>query len=323
VASAKLKSLPIDQQSQPRAAFKLLANALVTDDYQVQPRSMLYEHLKFGDATVHSVYLFNPIAALPDREFMKLQALKKIGGVWQAVEDWTAEPFKQFCLDKQDERLEELLLIVSNSEVRPGAEQPFRIPKNVPMRLATSNVGCWQWQGGATTDITDSFFSLTSTASGNVTFAVTAVLPGRLQFEPATGIVQGGSTQTFGCTTTLVGAPKSVVAGAGGHGGIDINLDLDLGFSDLPGAEPPDRMLITLTGSSTLSTTTTAVCPQSTTTATGDQSWDWLRVDDPSVYRVSADGQVIEGRFTSVLGTTTITSVWRFTAMREQVGSPP
>jgi hypothetical protein len=318
VASAKLKSLPIDQQGQPRANVKLLKNALVTDYYEVQPRSMLYEHLKFSDASVHSVYLFNPIAPLPDREFIKLQALKKIGGVWQAVEDWTAEPYKQFCLDKADERLEELLLIVSNSEVRPGAEQPLRIPKIAPMRLATSNVGCWQWQGSATSDITDSFFNLSSHASGNVTLAVTAALPGRLQFEPSAGIVQGSSTQTYaGCTTTLAGAPKTVLSGAGGHGTFDFNLDLDLGFSDLPGAEPPDRKLITLTGSSTLTTTTTMVCPQVSVTNTGDQSWDWLRVDDPSLYTVSADGQVIEGRFTSVFGTTTITSVWRFTAMRE------
>ena len=317
VASAKLKTLEIDQRSQPRASFKLLANALVGDFYEVQPRSMIYEHLKFSDATVHSAYFANPIFNLPNREYMKLQALKKIGGTWQAVEDWTGEPYKQFCLDKKDERLEELLLIVSNSEVRPGAEQPFRMPKIFPMRMSTSNVACWKWQGTATTTTTDSLFQLNGSAQGNVTLEASAVLPGRLMFEPASGIVTGSSTQTLGCTTTLVGAAKTVVKGAGGHGTIDFNLDLDLGFSDIPGAEPPDRLLVTLTGSSLLSTTTTMVCPESTLTTVSDQSWDWLRVDDPSLYSVSADGQVIEGRFTSVLGTTTITSVWRFTAMRE------
>ncbi len=320
----RLKSIDVDQQGAGRQSFKMLKNALdrpngatASDFYEIQPRSIFYEHLRFTDPTVHSVYFTNPIGTIPMHPNMKVQARKKIAGRWQDVEDWTEAPFKQFCLDKKDERLEELLLIVSNSEVRPGAEQPFRIPKIAPMRLATSNVGCWQWQGSATTDITDSFFNLTSHAQGNVMLAVASSLPGRLIFEPASGLVQANSIQTYGCTTTLVGAPKTVLPGEGGHGGIDLNLDLDLGFSDLPGAEPPDRMLITLSGSSALSTTTTMVCPESTITSTRDQSWDWLRVDDPSLYTVSADGQVIEGRFTSVIGTTTIVSVWRFTAMRE------
>ena len=39
------------------------------------------------------------------------------------------EPYKQFCLDKKDERLEELLIVVSNSEVNRGAELPFRYPE--------------------------------------------------------------------------------------------------------------------------------------------------------------------------------------------------
>jgi hypothetical protein len=29
----------------------------------------------------------NPIAVLPNREFLKLQAVKKIGGRWQAPQD--------------------------------------------------------------------------------------------------------------------------------------------------------------------------------------------------------------------------------------------
>lgn len=67
-----------------------------------------------------------------------------------------------------------------------------------------------------------------------------------------------------------------------------------------------------------MTTTTTMGCPGALTTSnTGDQTWEWLKVNDPSLYGASADGQTIEGNFTSVLGTTTVNSVWKFTATRE------
>lgn len=317
-ASAKLKTLEIGQKGQPRTSIKLFDNALIGANYEFQPRSTLYEHLKFSDATVHSVYFSNSVAAFPNKEFMKVQVKKKIGGQWQATEDWTGEPFKQFCLDKKDERLEELLIVVSNSEVNRANEQPFRIPKNFPMRVSTSNVGCWQWQGTATTTVNDSFFNLNSTTTGTVTVAVTAVLPGRLIFEPHAGLIKASAMQVFGCTTTFTMPDKTIVPGAaaGANGNLDFNLDLDLGFSDL-GGEPPDRKTITLQGFSSMATTTTIVCPGGTTATTGEQSWEWLKVNDPSLYSVSADGQTIEGNLTSVQGTTTVRSVWKFTAMRE------
>ena len=58
-----------------------------TDDREVQPRSLFYVHLKFSDATVHSLYLSNPVAMLPEQPFMKVQALKTMGGQWRPVED--------------------------------------------------------------------------------------------------------------------------------------------------------------------------------------------------------------------------------------------
>ena len=155
-ASTKLKTLDVDQRGQPRESFKLLKNALGTAGtfYEIEPRSMHYEHLKFGDDSVSSLFFFNPVAAMPNREFMKVQVKLKIGGSWRDFEDWTAEPYKQLCRDRKDERVEELILIVSNSEVNRGAEQPFRYPKQFPMLASTSNVGCWRWLGTASTTVT-------------------------------------------------------------------------------------------------------------------------------------------------------------------------
>lgn len=64
----KLKSLKLDQAGQKREKFELLENAKEFEGYLIHPRSFFYEHLKFTDATVHSVYLFNPIAVFPNTE---------------------------------------------------------------------------------------------------------------------------------------------------------------------------------------------------------------------------------------------------------------
>jgi len=316
-----LKSLEIDQKGQPRATFKLLDNALQLpgefphDNYEIQPRAMFYEHLKFSDASVHSVYFLNPIAILPNRDFMKVQAVKKIAGTWKPVEDWTQESTKSLCRDKADERVEELLIIVSNSEVNRGTERPFSIPKGFSMRVSTSNVGCWKWKGTASTEKTydDPGESGVATGSAVVEFALaSAAIPGRAVFDTRSGFVDGLQTGRLGaCDIKLVGDRRLVVPA---DGTLDLDLDLDLGFG-----EAPDRNLITLSGESSLTTTTTLTCPAGTTTSTGALGWTWLQVDDEVVYKVSADGQSIEGSFIKSFPLTrsTITTRFKFSAVRE------
>jgi hypothetical protein len=124
----KLKSMKVDQKGEKNAKFDLLKNALaVSGNYEIEPRSMFYEHLKFTDPTVHTVDFYNPVAGNSNIDFMKVQALRKIAGKWQAPEDWTNDAFKSFCLDKKDERIEELLIIVSNGEANRASETPFVI----------------------------------------------------------------------------------------------------------------------------------------------------------------------------------------------------
>ena len=326
-AAERLRTIEIDQQGQPRASFTLLKNALEFPGthYEIAPRSVYIEHLKFSDATVHSVYLNNPIANFPNREFMKVQVKKKIGGQWQAVEDWSGEPFKQFCRDKKDERLEELLIFVSNSEAARGSERPFQIPKTFPMQIATSNVGCWMWLGQAqTTVIGGAPQAVDSIARANsLVLVVKSVLPGRIVFGSSGGLVSGNSTVIPGpgCTATSVGATRNLGMGgllaAGDDGSLDIGLDLDMGFGQI-GGTPPDRQLVQLSGFSFLDTTSTVVCPMVNQTSTGSQGWEWLHVDDPSQYSVSTDGQTIEGRFTATLPTgAVLDSQWKFTAVKE------
>jgi hypothetical protein len=328
-----LKSLEVDQAGAPRATFELLRNAIEPpqhfprDAYEIAPRSLIVEHLRFSDANVSSVYFANPIAVLPDRTSIKVQAKKKIGGQWQAVEDWTNEPYKQFCRDQESERLEELLIIVSNSEVNRGSEQPFRIPKAFPMQVATSNVGCWRWLGTASTVLTVSTPGAQSerTASGtNMLMTVDSVAPGRIAFGPVAGRLRGQQAGvSSGCQITMEGAGKELYLGLGGEylppsndGRIEINLDLDFGLASL-GGDPPSRKLVVLDGTTLLTTTRTAVCGPVTVVSVGDESWEWMRVDTPQNFEVSADGRTISGRFTASSPNSTVNTLWEFRALRQ------
>jgi len=322
-APANLKPLEIDQKGQSRATFTLLDNALLNSrsgNYEIAPRSMFYEHLKFTDATVSSVYLLNPIGANPNAEFMKVQVVMKIGGEWKPPEDWSREPFKQFCRDKKSERLEEMLIVVSNSEVDRLSEHPYPIPKLLPMRVSTSNVGCWKWQGAASYSATGTIPGPTtlSARADDVTFDAVSSIPGAIVFETTAGSISANSRSQLGpCTITAAAVRRPATRLPVPGGTIYANLDLDLGFGALGATEPVDRIFRTLSGLSTLVTNITEVCPGQTLTSTGPQSWDWLRVDDPALYSVSADGRTIEGRFTSTALGTTVLSTWRFTAVRE------
>ena len=322
-APTNLKPIEIDQKGQPRATFTLLDNALIdskSGDYEVAPRSMFYEWLKFTDATVRSVYLLNPVGANPSAEFMKVQVVMKIDGEWKAPEDWTQDSTKQFCRDKKSERLEEMLIVVSNSEVDRLSEKPFRIPKLLPMRVSTSNVGCWKWQGSASTvaTLTTPFPGDSIATATGLTFEVASVLPGRLVFLTTGGTISASSRLSMGlCSVTLDATPRAAAKLPVPDGTIDINLDLDLGFGGLGAVDPPDRGFLELSGVSSLVTLTREVCPTGVRTASGDQVWSWLGVDDLPSLSVSTDGQTIEGQQTTVAFGTTTKTTWKFSAVRE------
>lgn len=144
--------------------------------------SAKYEHYVFGDAAIRSVRfwngatfdlqksagpLFSPVwdpkpATAAAREGIRVQALIKIKGQdWQAPADWTDEPAVTYCRDVAAERLEELVLIVSNSQFLDAGKRA-RPPGQVP-RLYVSNMGCYKWTGTA---------SAVTTGSGSVLSAV-------------------------------------------------------------------------------------------------------------------------------------------------------
>lgn len=138
------------------------------------------------------------------------------------------------------------------SELNLGTEQPFHIPDLFPMRISTSDVGCWRWVGSASTTKTyDDGAGLRGGITGDavVRWDVSALLAGSLYFEPRAGLIDGsGSGRLGACTFTEVAERAMLDATAPPtgqpYGRLHMNLDLDLGFGD-----PPNRALTALKAS--------------------------------------------------------------------------
>lgn len=213
----------------------------------------------FSDESVSGVLLTNPL--LPQSEHLKLTAVKKIDGQWKAAEDWTGDRTKFFCRDKAAERLQELLLIVSNSDNDPGAA-PVSVPADLPLAVSTSNVGCWKWQGSATQQtISDNGIS-----SGDLTArAVDVVLDPPADHQglgPMTLAATGGTASGLHTAATIIPPCQATITGRAtlfgpaDVGAVWFNLDLKQPGSPLL----PSREVLTLQGISFIDSTSVTVC---------------------------------------------------------------
>jgi hypothetical protein len=78
------------------------------------------------------------------RDGLKIQALLKINGSWeQTPRDWTQRPFVAFCREFPAEHVDELVLIVSNSEYKQ--RDPIQ-PEGMLPAIWTSNMSCAGWK---------------------------------------------------------------------------------------------------------------------------------------------------------------------------------
>jgi hypothetical protein len=81
-------------------------------------------------------------------EMVSIQALYKIEGdpLWY-VDDWTHLPHVSFCPDAREECLEQLVIVMTNTEHKNRSHR-IRSMARRP-RLIVSDMGCWRWQGTA------------------------------------------------------------------------------------------------------------------------------------------------------------------------------
>ncbi|HNX48858.1 MAG TPA: hypothetical protein PKL08_01730 [Thermoanaerobaculaceae bacterium] len=153
---------------QPKAVVLDVANAKELEiDMDLQKLSASYTHYKFDDANVRSVAfwngatydleeqqqpfiggIWNPQDATPDaKKGVKVQALVKLRNQDWQVQNWTNTPYVTFCRDLTAERIDELVIIVSNSEFADPSRHAK--PQGQNPRLFVSGLGCWQWKGSA------------------------------------------------------------------------------------------------------------------------------------------------------------------------------
>ncbi len=128
-----------DQSARTVVFYNGLTHELAHDDGQAIPQ---------GDDSV--TYYSKGALPAEDVAALSVQALIKFEGnpLWE-VQDWTAKPFVAFCRDKRAERIEELVLILANSEHDPTDPNYDFTARGVAPTLLISPVGCWRWQGWA------------------------------------------------------------------------------------------------------------------------------------------------------------------------------
>lgn len=134
--------------------------------------SATYKHFKFTDDTTRTVAFWNgvtsdlkltagpagdlryePASASGDAiKGAHVQALIKMRGKEWTKADWTHVPYITYCRDVVEERIDELVLIISNSEFKER-DRKLQPPGLEPV-LWASNMGCWRWTGTSESTLT-------------------------------------------------------------------------------------------------------------------------------------------------------------------------
>lgn len=95
----------------------------------------------FNDSNVRTVSFVNPQFVYHQGPG-KIQMLVKINGQWQAAQDVTYTSNKTFCQDLQSERIEEMLVVISNHE---WSDRQHQLSMNEKPFVVASNVACRGW----------------------------------------------------------------------------------------------------------------------------------------------------------------------------------
>jgi len=184
------------------------------------PLSRDYFHFTIADPTIRSMTFENIMKFRADAQRFVFKAIVKKAGVW-TVEDWTAQALdgsKEICLDLQKDRIEEVVLALSNADLQPesfgaGFDRNY---------VTFSRVGCWQYAGttDARTVTHDVERTATMTAHATVTFQAESYAPwvGRLNLKSGTMTWTYSGTDRKGCSTGNLSGAAALPAGSGSLG---------------------------------------------------------------------------------------------------------
>jgi hypothetical protein len=123
---------------------------------------------------------------------INVQALLKINNTW-THEDWSDDSDRIYCRDRKSQRLQELVLIVTNSNFKKTQPNYFFTKAGLNPILQVSPTGCYQWSGTfSMADTSDP--GITHTVTGNAVFeADPDIFPPDVFFH----LKSGGATLTM------------------------------------------------------------------------------------------------------------------------------
>lgn len=115
--------------------------------------SSSYYHYTFSTSETRSMMFHNTFYQnRKSGEDISVQAMwKNAAGAW-TEEDWTTNEWVGFCRDQKDQRLSDLIIIVSSAKWQsPGSP----ITASEAPEFKRNNIGCWGYQGTASRTTTD------------------------------------------------------------------------------------------------------------------------------------------------------------------------
>ncbi len=322
-ASSTAKSVEIALGGKKDKTFEFGSNYVFGTGDTIEPLSAQYLYLKFTDDAARVVTFNNKPATLPtDRSALTIRALAKIGGKWQAPEDWTDAPTKIFCRDAKAERLEELVVIYSNSNPRrPRASSAIYLTglighsatESFLPTVDVSNAGCWRWEGTASLT-TEGVGGDITVASATATFAPDTAM-GTL---PDAGLSLGYQLQRAMTGTATFDISGTVSPGCTVTGTASTVTGLDQ-VTWIAGYALPDPLhrIVIASGSTTIpDVQETIVCNGSSEMVSVGQDLTWLSMPEEGA-PLGDDGATLEGTWVRVDDEGMKTSRWSFRAMRE------
>jgi hypothetical protein len=185
------------------------------------------------------------------------------------------------------------------------------------MQVSTSNVGCWRFQGTATTT--------TNTVDGPIVVASASVTFDRFQNKPPLDLPDGGISLGYDLFVASSGGSVSFdISGVDtqsgcrvtGNANAPMTGDNDGSLIANFGLPMPLYRIVIGQGARSIPVSLTSTCNGKAETLVVDESAHWLSFPDPGA-TISSDGQTIAGTWTRVDSDGTKTTVWNFQSMRE------
>ncbi len=275
--------------------------------------SAYHYRFTFTDPNVRSVAFFNPLGFEPRPEINEtatVEALVKIEGEAWKVEDWSKRLSRTFCRDVKKERIEELVVIISNSEFE---NKKHKLLPGLETKLTATNIGCWRWQGTVTaTHHQDGAPTVDERQRTTMTFERTKdpAVPDFTdftEFHPVSGDIAWEHDGTFGL---CFGGDTGTLA----FGEDDY---LRVGNFEPDGTIVPFRKFIS-DGNAGARYTVDYACPDGSSIPVPGPFVEWFTTKGEHE-SVSADGAHIDGTLTIThpFASASTTWEWHFTALRE------